>query len=102
MRAVRAAGRYGEAELLPGRRGLVEIPDHDDRMVDADDVLECHALRPFKRKLAASANQIGHGAASKRRSHVRCICKWLEEDPDDRSRSPLARFAVGRRDATRP
>jgi hypothetical protein len=50
MRAVRAARRDGEAELLPVGRSLVEIPHHDDRMIDADDVVERHVLISSKAK----------------------------------------------------
>ena len=42
--AVRAARRQREAKALPARGGIVEIPDHDDGVIDSDDVLECHSF----------------------------------------------------------
>ena len=42
--AVRAARRHREAEPLPVLGGLVEIPHHDDGVIDSDDVLECHSF----------------------------------------------------------
>jgi hypothetical protein len=43
MRAMGAARRDGEAEPLPVRGGGVEIPSHDDGMVDSDDIPERHS-----------------------------------------------------------
>ena len=40
--AMRAARGHSEAETLPVRGGLVEIPDHDHSVIDADDILERH------------------------------------------------------------
>ena len=42
--AVRAARRHGKAKPLPVLGGLVEIPDHDDGVIDSDDILECHSF----------------------------------------------------------
>ena len=41
--AVRAALRHREAKALPVLGGVVEIPDHDDGVIDSDDVLERHS-----------------------------------------------------------
>ncbi len=40
---VRAARRHGKAKPLPVLGGSVEIPDHDDGVIDSDDILECHS-----------------------------------------------------------
>ena len=42
--AVRAARRHHEAEPFPVLGGFVEIPDHDNGVIDTDDILECHCF----------------------------------------------------------
>jgi hypothetical protein len=41
---VRAARRHRETKAFPGLGGLIEILDHDDGVIDPDDILECHSF----------------------------------------------------------
>ena len=44
--AVRAARRYGEAKPFPVFGGLVEISDHDDGVIQSDEIFQCHVWFP--------------------------------------------------------
>jgi len=42
--AVGAARRHRETKAFPVLRSLIEIPDHDDGMINSDDIVERHAF----------------------------------------------------------
>jgi len=52
---VRAARRHGKAEPFPVLGGLVEIPNHDDGVIDSDDIPERHCFVS-----SASTRKVSH------------------------------------------